>query len=201
MCVSRRRSFWLLAGIVFAAVTVWVYFEVTLKLQQPAELVGGGPVGQSGNLEVGREILDFSSVDLDGAGVTLSQFEDREVVVVDFWATWCQPCIQSMPAVQALNEEFAGHGAVFLAVNVGEAPDRVRRFVEEKEFTVRVVLDEEEEISGAYGIRGIPQLVVVGRDGRVEHIELGYPPIPRQAEAREERLRELLTGLTGPKGA
>ena len=199
--MSRRRFFWALTGVLFAAVTVWVHYEVKVRLQRPPEMSSGGSVEQSGNLEVGEEIPDFSSVDLDGARVTLSAFENREVVVLDFWATWCQPCIRSMPALQALNEEFAGHGAAFLAVNTGEGPDMVREFVEEMDFTVRVVLDEDEEISGAYGVRGIPQLIIVGRDGRVEHIELGYPQLPRQAEAREQRLRELLDGLTAPGGA
>ena len=199
--MSKRRLFWIAAGVFFAALTVWVNYEVKVKLQQPAEMIGGGPVEETGNLAVGSEIPDFSSVDLDGAGVTLSEFENREVVVLDFWATWCQPCIRSMPAVQALNEEFDRRGASFLAVNVGEVPDVVREFVDEREFTVRVVLDEDEEIAHSYGVRGIPQLIVVGRDGRIEHIELGYPPLARQAEAREQRLRNLLDDLTAPEGA
>ncbi len=199
--MSKRRFFWIAAGVFFAALTVWVHYEVKVKLQQPAEMINGGPVEESGNLAVGSEIPDFSSVDLDGAGVTLSEFENREVVVLDFWATWCRPCIRSMPAVQALNEEFDRRGAAFLAVNIGEGPDVVREFVDEREFTVRVVLDEDEEIAHSYGVRGIPQLIVVGRDGRVEHIELGYPPLPRQTEAREQRLRNLLDGLTAPEGA
>ena len=149
---------------------------------------------------MGQDIPDFSGVDLDGADVTLSEFRNREVVVLDFWATWCQPCIRSMPSLEALNEEFGYRGAEFLAVNVGEGPELVREFVEDMEFTVRVVMDEREDISGVYGVRGIPQLVVVGRDGRVAHIELGYPPIPRLSELREERLREMLEELIGQDG-
>ena len=72
--------------------------------------------------------------------------------------------------------------------------------MEDTEFTVRVVMDEREDISGAYGVRGIPQLVIVGRDGRVAHIERGYPPLARLSEIREERLRELLEELTGRDG-
>ena len=199
--MSKRRFFWIAAGVFFAAVTVWVHYEVKVKLQQPAEMIDGGPVEESGNLAVGSEIPDFSSVDLDGAGVTLSEFQNREVVVLDFWATWCRPCIRSMPAVQALDEEFGGRGAAFLAVNIGERPDVVREFVDERDLTVRVVMDEDGEIAHSYGVRGIPQLIVVGRDGLVEHIELGYPPLPRQMEARERRLREMLDGLTAPEGA
>lgn len=198
--MSARKLIRILACILLAAVTIWVHYEVKVNLQQPAELAAGGSVEQSGNLEVGQDIPDFSGVDLDGADVTLSEFRNREVVVLDFWATWCQPCIRSMPSLEALNEEFGYRGAEFLAVNVGEGPELVREFVEDMEFTVRVVMDEREDISGVYGVRGIPQLVVVGRDGRVAHIELGYPPIPRLSELREERLREMLEQLIGQDG-
>lgn len=198
--MSARKLIRILACFVLAAVTVWVHYEVKVNLQQPAELAAGGSVEQSGNLEVGREIPDFSSVDLDGADIRLSQFRNREVVVLDFWASWCQPCIRSMPSLEALNEEFKYRGAEFLAVNVGEGTELVREFVEGTEFTVRVVMDEREDISGAYGVRGIPQLVVVGRDGRVAHIELGYPPLAGLSELREERLREMLKELTRQDG-
>ncbi|MXW20825.1 MAG: TlpA family protein disulfide reductase [Gammaproteobacteria bacterium] len=198
--VSARKLVLILACIVLAAVTVWVHYEVKVNLQRPTELASGGSVEQSGNLQVGEEIPDFSGVDLDGADITLSEFRNREVVVLDFWASWCQPCIRSMPSLEALNEAFEHRDVEFLAVNVGEGPELVREFVEDTEFTVRVVMDEGEDISGAYGVRGIPQLVVVGRDGKVAHIELGYPPLTRLSEMREDRLWDLLEELTGRDG-
>jgi len=198
--VSRQRLIWAIAGILLAAVTVWVHYEVKVNLVQAADPMGGS-VEESGNLSVGEEISDFSSVDLDGADVILSEFQNSEVVVLDFWATWCRPCIYSMPSLEALNEEFEYRGAQFLAVNVGETPELVREFVEDTDFTVRVVIDEHEEISDAYGVRGIPQLVVVGKDGRVAHIEVGYPPFAGLAEQRENRLRELLDDLIRQGGA
>ena len=104
--MSGRRIIWVLAGVLFAAVTVWVHYEVKVKMLRDSDASGGGSVEQSGTLTVGEEIPDFAAIDLDGANVTLSEFRDREVVVLDFWATWCQPCIQSMPALHALNDEF-----------------------------------------------------------------------------------------------
>ena len=190
--MNARKLIWILACIFLAVVTVWVHYEVKVNLQQPAELNAGGAVEQSGRLDVGEEIPDFSAVDLDGANVTLSEFRNREVVVLDFWASWCQPCLRSMPSLEALNDEFEHRGAEFLAVNVGESSELVRQFVEDTEFSVRVVVDENEDISGAYGMRGIPQLVIVDRDGTIAHIEVGFPPLQRLAEFREERLRDLL---------
>lgn len=194
--MNRRRIIWFVAGVLFAAVTVWVHYEVKVKMAPIAELNGGGSVEQSGNLTVGEEVPDFSAIDLNGANVTLSDFRDREVVVLDFWATWCQPCIQSMPSLEDLDDHFGERGARILAVNVGENPDLVREFVDDMEFGVRVVMDEDEEISGAYGVRGIPQLVIVGMDGQVAHIEIGYPPFPGLAEQRNKRLQTMLEDLT-----
>ena len=185
-----------MAGVLFAAVTVWVHYEVKVKMLRDSDASGGGSVEQSGTLTVGEEIPDFSAIDLDGATVSLSEFRDREVVVLDFWATWCQPCVQSMPALDALNDEFDERGAEFLAVNVGEEPELVRDFLQDKDFAVRVVMDEQEDISGAYGVRGIPQLVIVGMDGRVVRIEVGYPPFAGMAEQRNQGLRTLLEDLT-----
>ena len=194
--MSGRRIIWVLSGVLFAAVTVWVHYEVKVKMLRDAEPPGGGSMEQLGNLTVGEEIPDFAAIDLDGATVSLSDFRDREVVVLDFWATWCQPCVQSMPALQALDDEFDERGAEFLAVNVGEEPELVRDFLQDMDFAVRVLMDEQEEISGAYGVRGIPQLVIVGMDGRVVRIEVGYPPFAGMAEQRNERLRRLLEELT-----
>lgn len=199
--MSQQRLIRIVAGILLAAVTVWIHYEVKVNLQRPAELSAGGSVEQSGHLEVGEEIPDFAGVDLDGASVTLSEFRNREVVVLDFWATWCQPCVRSMPSLEALNEEFDHRGAEFLAVNVGEGSEVVREFVEDRAFSVRVVMDEQEDISSEYGVRGIPQLVIVGRDGSVAHIEVGFPPLSRLAELREQRLREMLEDLIGQDDA
>ena len=202
--MSRQRLIWVLAGVLLAAVTVWVHYEVKVNLtqiRQPEEAVFGGSVEQAGRLSLGETVPDFLSVDLHGASVSLSEYRNREVVVLDFWATWCQPCIRSLPSLEALNEEFDQLGAVFLAVNVGEGPALVREFVEDMAFTVRVVMDEQEDIRDTYGVRGIPQLVVVDRDGRAAHIEVGFPPLEALAAQREERLRELLADLTGQDGA
>ena len=193
--VGRRRIIWIVAGVLFAAVTVWVHYEVKVRLS-PGGSGSGVSLEQSGRLRVGEEIAGFAAIDLEGAEISLSDFQDREVVVLDFWATWCQPCVQGMPSFQVLNDEFDGRGAEFLAVNMGEETEIVREFMDYSGFSFRVVMDQEEEISALYGLRGIPQLVVIGADGRVEHIEVGFPARESAAEARTQRLRKLLEELT-----
>ena len=198
--MSGRRIIWVLAGVLFAAVTVWVHYEVKVKMS-PGGAGGGVSLQQSGKLSVGEAIPGFAAIDLDGANLALSEFHDREVVVLDFWATWCQPCVRGMPSLQALHDEFDGRGVEFLAVNVGEEPEIVRDFMEQQEFTFRVVMDQEENVRTLYGLRGIPQLIIVGMDGHVEHIEVGYPAINSMEAARMQRLRKLLEDLTAETAA
>ena len=143
-----------------------------------------------GEIEVGSEPPDFSAVDLDGREVVLSQLWVRNVVVLDFWATWCGPCITEMPKLEELHGEFRDRGVEILAINLGEGPEHIRRFLERNQYTFRVVADQDESIGDRFSVSAIPALVVVGTGGRVEKIQVGSSPGGRG------ELRELLERLT-----
>ena len=102
--------------------------------------------------------------------VELSEFRDRKVVVADFWAEWCGPCLMAMPGLQELHDEFEGQQLEILAVNLGESPEQIQRFIERKGYTFRVVPDQDHSIGNLFGVTGIPTMVVVGADGRVKRI-------------------------------
>ena len=95
-------------------------------------------------------------------------------MVVDFWATWCAPCVTAMPKLQELHDEFKEREVEVLAVNLGEDPDLVRRFLELKKYTFRVVMDQKRVIANRFGVSAIPALVVVDADGRVGWTRVGY---------------------------
>ena len=125
--------------------------------------------------------------------MVLSHFRDRKVVVLDFWAIWCMPCLMAMPELQQLHEEIGGRVEV-VAVNLGEDPDKVRRFVDREGYTFTVVEDPDQEVGGLFGVNAIPMAVVVGTDGLVKSIEAGYRP------GKVDGLRELLEQLTESAG-
>lgn len=106
---------------------------------------------------------DFTLPTLDGRTVTLSELRGQ-VVVLDFWASWCGPCQESMPALQALHERYAGRGVTVLAINEEENRSTVEAYVAGR-YTFTVLLDEEGSVGTAYGVWGIPHTVVVDRDG------------------------------------
>ena len=123
-------------------------------------------------LQVGDMAPDFSVQLLTGETFTLSEHRGT-VVVLDFWATWCGPCVAKMPTVQALSEQFEDY-VIFVGMNVGEDPQRVRDFIAERGFTYPIGLDENGDIHrNLYPSAGIPYMVIINGDGVIISTFLG----------------------------
>lgn len=109
-------------------------------------------------------------------------------VVVEFWATWCAPCVGAIPHWNELVEAFAGEPIVFLSVS-DEDEARVRRFLEKRPILGAVALDADRDTFEAYGVEGIPHTVLVDAQGRVR-------AVTRPAALEVEHLRALVAGET-----
>ena len=110
--------------------------------------------------------------DLEGRAHDLAAYRGK-VVLVNFWATWCEPCRHEMPSIQRLSEKLAGKPFVVLAVNVDEPESRVRNFLKETGFDLPVLLDANKSVTRNWGARLLPVTFVVGPDGRVRYRLLG----------------------------
>jgi len=141
-------------------------------------LICAGCAIPTGGLEVGRKAPSFSLVDLNGRQVTLDQFKGR-VVMLDFWATWCAPCRQSMPALENLQQEFRDNLSL-LAINLRESPEEVRSYVKLKNIRSTVLLDVDGSVGKAYRSDSIPMQVLVDQKGVVRHVQIGYAPVVQQ---------------------
>lgn len=112
---------------------------------------------------------------LDGGEMRLADLRGK-TVVLDFWATWCPPCVESIPALDRVSQEFSERGLVAVAVNRDEGPDRearVRAFVKAKGLSgLRVALDDG-RTAGALKVRALPTLVVLDREGTVRAAHVG----------------------------
>jgi len=137
----------------------------------------------------GTASRNFTLTDLDGKAVSLSSFRGNSVVILDFWATWCGPCRLTMPVLQRLKDSLGGRGLVVLSIDLRENPATVRSFIQQNGFTMRVLMDSDGAVSGAWGVSGIPSLFVIDKEGNVRHQEVGYDP------AMETKLAELVAGL------
>lgn len=114
--------------------------------------------------------------ELPGPGGELYRLADHrgEVVLLNFWATWCGPCRQELPILESLHRELAGEGLSVVGVNVdrGDAFP-VERFAEQQGLSFRLLRDPEQRVASRYGVLGYPTTVVIDRDGRLVLSELG----------------------------
>jgi peroxiredoxin len=124
------------------------------------------------NVEVGREAPDFILPDLQGNQIALSDHQG-EVVLINFWATWCPPCRVEMPDMEAVYREHHNEGFEILGVDQREPQELVEEFVTERGFSWIFLLDEDFEVSQEYSATSIPRSILVDRDGTVAHVWRG----------------------------
>lgn len=138
------------------------------------------------SIKEGVQAPDFTGELIDGTSITLSELQGKPVII-NFWATWCGPCVKEMPAFERLKDDF-GDKIGIIAVNCGDDAGTVKDFMEENGYTFPVVLDEEYSISMLYPTNSIPYTVVVDAEGRVTHISTGA----LDADTMYERYKEAL---------
>jgi peroxiredoxin len=104
----------------------------------------------------------------DPAGKQVSLRELRgKIVFLNFWATWCLPCVEEMPAIEKLHQELAKYGLIVLAVNFQEGPERVRDFFTEHNLTFTALLDRDGKVAELYQVWGLPVSVVINKRGEI----------------------------------
>jgi len=138
----------------------------------------------------GAQAPDFALPLLDGAReIRLSEYRGQ-AVLVNFWATWCKPCEEEMPAMERLYRRLHPRGFEMLAVSVDEDPDAVRGFREKMGITFPLLLDPSQRVSRAYQTMGFPESLLLDPEGRVVERYVG----PRQWDhpAYVERIEGLL---------
>ena len=112
-----------------------------------------------------RFIPDLTLSDLDGNKVRLSELKGK-IVVLNFWATWCPPCIKEMPSLDQLHRFLRKQKFEVIAVSVDtEGTKLVRKFVNRGKFTFRVLIDSEKKTEGPFGLRGLPISYVIDHRG------------------------------------
>jgi peroxiredoxin len=104
-----------------------------------------------------------------------------KVVLVNFWATWCGPCKEEMPALQRLKQTFSRENFELLAVTTDQQPENIRKFMHALNLDFPILMDETKDVSAAFGIRGLPTTFVIGKNGLL----LGRAVGPRRWDAPE----------------
>jgi peroxiredoxin len=132
------------------------------------------PAGAAGTLSAGsgEPAPALALRDLDGREVRLDAFRGR-TVVVNFWATWCTPCVAEMPSLERLRTTLASEGLEVLAVNLQENSARIRPFADKLGLTMTMLRDHDGSARTAWGVRVFPTTFVVGPDQRIALVAIG----------------------------
>jgi cytochrome c-type biogenesis protein len=136
-------------------------------------------------LSAGDPAPGFAAVTLDGKSVSVEDLRGQ-VVLLNVWATWCIPCREEMPALQALHEELADDGLVVLGVSIDEsgADDAVARFAEEHGIDFVVALDASKQVERTFRTMGVPETFLIDREGRITRHWIGqFDPLADDARA------------------
>ena len=141
-----------------------------------ANAAGAAPAAEASSSLEGQDAPPIELQTLEGEAFKLAE-QDAQVVVLDFWATWCGPCRRGLPLLQKFHDwtqENDKPVAVY-ALNLREESDAVRAFWEKENLTVPVLMDTEGAVGEAYQVQGIPQTVVIS-GGKVVHVHVGFSP-------------------------
>jgi len=116
--------------------------------------------------EAGDTAPDFSIVDEHGRTITRSDFGGK-ILALNFWASWCPPCLEELPSMNQFAQEFAGQGVVVLGVSIDKNPALYKRFVTQRNVIFDTARDPEAAISASYGTFQIPETYIIDRNGKV----------------------------------
>jgi len=120
-------------------------------------------------LAVGKEFPDFSEPDLDGKTASVGNFKGK-IVLVDFWATWCGPCVAELPNVIKAYEKYHDKGFEIVGISLDKDKGRLTSFLKAKNMTWQQVFDGngwESKVAKKYQVQSIPATYLIGKDGKL----------------------------------
>ena len=121
---------------------------------------------------------DFTLPNLAGEEVTLSELLKEGPVIVDFWATWCKPCIKAFPDIQKVFDNYKDCGLTVLAVSIDgpRSSSRVASLIKSKGNTFEVLLDPSQKVAKKLHVTSVPRTVLIDTNGKITYAVTGYRP-------------------------
>jgi thiol-disulfide isomerase/thioredoxin len=159
--------------ILIALALLFLSFHLRLKQQADPHVINEAAREASTPKEwKGKVAPDFEVTRADGSKFALADHVGKEVVILNFFATWCAPCRVETPELDRFARTLKGRPALLVGIDSGEKPEIVAAFVKQTSISYPVFIDEA-KVSKLYGVKSLPTTVVIGADGRIALYELG----------------------------
>lgn len=125
-----------------------------------------------------QEIYPFELENTNGELVSYEEIKGNKVTIIDFWATWCKPCVNSIPKLVGIYESFDSEEVAFIGISIDSPRNlaKVKPFVESKGVTYPILLDMNQELMREYNVTSIPTLLIVNADNEIVSIHEGFAP-------------------------
>jgi peroxiredoxin len=153
-----------------------------------AAILGGASLLAAAG-DTGGPAPAFTLTDLAGNSGALSQYKGQ-VVMVNFWATWCGPCQQEMPLLDQMYRKYKPAGFTLIGVNVDKDAPPVKELLARKPVSFPVLLDPSNTVSKSYHVDEMPSSVIIDRQGNVRYVHRGYKP--GDENEYQDRIRQLI---------
>lgn len=140
---------------------------------------------------ISAQIPSIELKNLDGKYTSLKDFQGDKLTIIDFWATWCKPCIAAMPKISKLSDEFKDDGVIFWGINIDSPRNqaKVKPFVKSLNITYPVFLDGDQELMSDMNVSAMPTLIILDPKGKVRYFHEGFQ------SGDEEVIREEIQNL------
>jgi thiol-disulfide isomerase/thioredoxin len=137
-------------------------------------LAAGGTASKHPSLEIGSVPHSDLGKDMQGKAVRLSEHQGK-VVIISFWASWCEPCKKELPVLAGLARRVGGDHMKIIAINFQDDAKRFKYVVEVlKDYPITMLRDAGGKAARRFNVRAIPRMIVIGRDGKVAADHTGY---------------------------
>jgi peroxiredoxin len=146
-----------------------------LATRRGALLLAAALAGAAAHAAQETPAPDFTLKSRSGENVKLSELRGQ-VVLINFWASWCGPCRQEMPLLDQIYQQYGALGFTLLGVNVEQDTADAERMLKDTPVTFPILFDAENRVSRLYDVTAMPSTVLVDRDGKVRFVHRGYQP-------------------------
>ena len=144
--------------------------RIFLFLALSVFLIGGAQAA-----EVSGPAKDFTLKARSGKNIKLSELRGQ-VVMINFWASWCGPCRQEMPLLDDLYKQYKDYGFTLLGINVDENHDAAEKLLSQVPVTFTILFDPTSSVTELYNVDAMPSTILVDRDGNMRYLHRGYKP-------------------------